>query len=113
MPRDATKTPRIETSPQVQFGQPCLEGTRIPADLIAEVYMQLGLEEALTQWAFPEDTREYWRGAVLVCCWWAGIHLRRRKVGQWFREWAEENWSAMNRLDWSDVPWPPTQAGED
>lgn len=82
----------ISVRPHVQSGQPCLDGTRLPALQMADNYRTDG--EVVLDW-YEGLTRD----GLLVCCWYAALYGPKR-----FRVW--RSW-ARGIIDWETVALPP------
>ena len=101
-----SQRPFISADPAVQFGQPCLNGTRIPARNLAEM-VAAGDSVEDTAWAYNTT-----RAEVLVCCWYIARHDEgdghglRTKLRRAWRPWAEQWHQQLARGEWDDVPDP-------
>lgn len=109
-------SPFVSVNPKMKSGQPCLNGRRISAGQIADMYWDMGesLEaEILSQYAIT-------RADVVVCCWYVSEYGTRAQRKRW-EDWQRMTWENTGRpLDsdvgtgwWSpmfeDVPLPPTR----
>jgi uncharacterized protein (DUF433 family) len=91
---------KISIQPGMLSGTPCLDGTRIPAQTIAEIVAWHGVEEAVPQFEItPAD--------CAVCCWFVAEYHHRTKAGKHFKDWAEANFKAMWSGKWNEVEEPP------
>lgn len=107
--------PFVSVQPNLRFGEPCIGGTRLPAEMIADRYWDLGehLESELLK---PYGIT---RADVIVCCWYVATYGTRKQKRRW-KDWKETVWantgiaqdSGGARGWWSehyaDVPLPPT-----
>lgn len=118
----------IRIHPGILSGTPCLEGTRIPVYLVAEMVWADGVASAQETW---DLTREQ----VLVACWFAGsygtLHLwaePEKEDDPWsspdayrpnpvcpewlerWRPWAQAAAGALWRGDFAGVSDPPSDA---
>jgi uncharacterized protein (DUF433 family) len=91
---------KISIQPGMLSGTPCLDGTRVPAETIAEVVAYHGVEEAVPQF-------EITVADCAVCCWYVSAYRDRTKVGKHFKTWSETNFKAMWSGDWDEVEEPP------
>lgn len=104
----------ISINPGLQFGTPCLDGTRLPAEQMAMTYLYHGEGEVYRGWP---DTMD--REALLVCCWYVatygGTRYSRGRVG-WRKRW--KDWAETDAVfhalwasdpDWEAVPLPPRE----
>jgi uncharacterized protein (DUF433 family) len=96
--------PRITVHPAYQFGRPCLEGTRIPADILAEFVLAGDSVDSTA------DAYDVSRAAVLAACWHEATYGEKR-VQQHWREWLEAWFRSLAGYDHapplSEVPDPP------
>lgn len=102
--RYVTDRPCVSVDPGIQFGQPCLHGTRIPAYIIAQQYIAGGLEYVCQDY-------EITKADVLVCCYYIGQYnkgcLPKKLRQQWF--W----WSNAFPLGKFDTLSPPPRVVEE
>jgi uncharacterized protein (DUF433 family) len=90
----------VSIDPQMRSGQPCINGTRISVDAVAE-YVAAGDDPAhiATTYSIPRE-------AVLVACWYQATYEKGRWRKRW-GGWAEESHQAMWEGRWGDVEDPP------
>jgi uncharacterized protein (DUF433 family) len=98
----AAEQRRIEMDPCMRFGAPCVPGTRLDAELVANWIWNEGWEA--TQDAYDHLTRD----GALVACWWVvryGKKRWRKRWGAWYDSvpYVGGWWEA----DWSVIPLPP------
>lgn len=88
----------VWVDPRRMAGQPCIFGTRIPTEQVADLYWYHGLAECVRMW---ELSRDQVVGAV-----WFESRYGSKRMRQRFGGWAEENqywlWSGWPHL-------PPTK----
>lgn len=82
--------------PARKSGEPCVGGTRVPVEMVADIVWAHGVDEALTQW--PYITRPQ----ILNACWYAAVGNVVRlhgKGGKYVaRRWAHRtNWARWAR----------------
>lgn len=94
----------IHVTPGIQFGQPCIEGTRVPSETIAAWYFANGLDDTRRSY-------EVTRGQILVACWFEAIIAKTYQWRKKWRAWAEsaEVWDALWRAEYSRCPLPPRE----
>lgn len=93
---------QITIDPAMKFGQPCVDGQRMTAIQVAEMWWS-------GNWAL-EDMAQDWpgmnRGAVLIACW----HQARYGSRTWRARWKDWLKVANSELWWgrySTCPMPP------
>jgi len=103
-PEQREPSPFVSIRPDMRFGNPSINGTRLPVDTLAEAAWE-GLE--------PSEIEQQWdvrRADILVACWYVGRYGSRRWVKRW-GEWSERVapvlWESST-VDYAAVPWPPT-----
>lgn len=108
-------TPFVSVNPAMRWGQPCVNGTRLPVDAVAGMVWAEGVDVAADQYDLT-------RADVLVACWYAGTYgLPGRReslfpVRQWPKRWgawadsvAGALWK-VTEVDYDAVPDPPRAA---
>lgn len=120
--KESSARPYITVDPAMLSGEPCLNHTRIPVYMIAELVWNEGVGEAMLMW-------ELSRAEVLVACWYVGaygvpeIHATesvQKHTGQVYRQqpvnrewlnrwraWAEESSGALWTGKYDEVTDPP------
>lgn len=90
----------VSIDPQMRSGRPCVNGTRIQAEVIAG-YVAAGDDVTWIAEAY-NLTRE----AVLVACWYQAMYERGKWRKHW-QQWARDQHDAMWEGRWADVEDPP------
>ena len=97
--RPTGPVPGVTSRPGVMGGTPCIAGTRIPAQTIADLCSgPSAAAVAQAQHYYPLT-----RGQVLVACWWAATNTVG--VHPW-DVWAEAAYAGLARGDYAAVPDP-------
>jgi uncharacterized protein (DUF433 family) len=103
MPEHDDSRPHITVDPAVCDGEPCIGGTRIPAETIAQmVWAGYTLDDL--QREYPTLTY----GQIVIACWYSARHGKPA----WQRYW--RNWRIVNFICWNDpeliekAPLPPS-----
>ena len=95
----------ITICPGMKFGVPCIDGVRMRAEQVADMWWNGDtLERLNSAWDFLN------RGAVLVCCWYMARYGSRMWRKRW-KEWLE----IADRELWEghyDCPMPPQKANK-
>lgn len=94
----------ISIEPGVQFGQPCIDGTRITTETLAAEYWANGLDSVRRGW-------EVTRGQILVAVWYESEIAKTRRWRKVWHEWAEANWDALWRAEYERAADPPRNGG--
>lgn len=91
-------------SPGRKGGQPCIGGTRLPAEQFAQIWWSSGytLEEMLAAW--PTLTRE----GLIVACWFCVDRWPRTWRKRW-GEWARSVEAALWHGDYEQAALPPQE----
>lgn len=94
--------PFVSVQPGMKFGEPCINGHRLPTQLIAETVMFNGGEEAM-------DWYDITRDEVMVACWFEARY-GGRKIRKLWQAWLDEHegtlWHSTSER-WAAVPFPP------
>ncbi len=93
----------IDVDPARMDGMPCISNTRIPAELLAELWRQ-------GTWSMEKLCGEYGiePGAVLVSCWYMAFHSTRSWRQRW-GPWAKQAHMLLWEQRDEDCPLPPRQ----
>lgn len=92
-------TPYVSIDPTIQYGRPCIGGTRITTENIAgRVWGGDSVDDVALDFGM---TREQ----VLVACWYEDYLMWG---SDWF-DWAEAALPLMNAGRWDEVPDPPAR----
>lgn len=92
-------TPHVAIDPTIQYGQPCIGGTRITTETLAG---RVWAGDTVDDTAFDFGLS---REAVLVACWWES---RYAPYDGWF-DWGLGARPLMNRGDWGLIADPPAR----
>jgi uncharacterized protein (DUF433 family) len=101
-------TPFVSIDPLFKAGTPCLRGTRLPVELIAERYWELGEHLGSELLSAYEITR----ADVLACCFYVAEYGTKTQRKRW-KPWLAETWVQTRTgggwwsEGWGDVPLPP------
>ncbi len=94
---------RLWIAPNVQWGEPCVGGTRVPAVQMARCWWY----GTWTETDLLDDYR-ITRNSLVLCCWWAALHCRERWLtGSGWKEWARQWETTLWEGRWSGVVLPP------
>lgn len=85
----------------MQFGRPCIDGTRLPVDFVLGIYCARGMAETC-------DDYELHRGQVLACVYFASEFGTRKQRRLW-KPWVEANWDALWRAEYWRCSDPPVE----
>jgi hypothetical protein len=92
--------PQITIDPGKLSGAPCIDGHRIEAELVAQVVVHHGWQEARSMW-------ELSRPQCIVCCWFVSEYRSRTKAGKHLADWSATNFKQIWGSEWDKVPDPP------
>jgi uncharacterized protein (DUF433 family) len=95
--------PHISIDPGIQFGQPCIAGTRIPTEALAGRVFA-GDSVATVMYGYDLD-----RHQVPLACWYEGTMGRKRYRKRW-EKWADEHFASLagRGVHLDKVPDPPS-----
>ena len=97
-------TAKVSVQPGMKFGAPCIDGHRLPTDLIAYLYEIEGESAVMDDYDLTHDE-------VMVACWFEARHGRSRKRRKAWRAWLDMHEDVLwESKDWSVVPFPPRLA---
>ena len=97
----------ITIDPGLYAGIPCVANTRITAEHMAKVWWNGNLRLDLIEAMWPGMTR----GAVLVACWYQGIHGGRAWRRRW-EQWASDVSGQICNGDFRGCPMPQQQVSK-
>ena len=100
---DSYSVGRIVVMPGRVGGTPTLGDSRLPAELVAETYVDLGFEQTLLWWDYLTDVD------VKLACWWLATKHPRSKDGKFLKEWASDNELNLSAGRWQYAAMPPTR----
>lgn len=100
---DPYATPAVWVHPGRYHGEPCVDGHRLPTQMIAEHVFDGTGDSA-------EDTWDITTHEVLVACWFEARYGKSRKIRKYWADWLEATgpilWKSKPQ-DWDRVPLPP------
>lgn len=92
----------IVVHPGRMGGEPTIGHSRLPAEMIARTYWQLGFDEVLRMWDYLD------KDDVLIACWFQARFGTRSQRARW-KDWLSGADMALWSGDFSTVELPPTE----
>jgi uncharacterized protein (DUF433 family) len=97
-----TDRPAIWVDPGVSFGSPCVMGTGVATEWIADRVWYDDVATTLSEWDHLTTA------GVKCACWYQATYGTRKWRRRW-AAWAEEHAMRIWRGEWDDVPDPPSR----
>jgi plasmid maintenance system antidote protein VapI/uncharacterized protein (DUF433 family) len=98
-PKEYKRHYMVSVMAGMQFGRPCVDGTRLLVETVLDYLFANGMEETCEDY-------DIHRGQVLACVYFASQFGTRKERKLW-KQWADENFKALWHADYARCPDPP------